>query len=81
MKSQVIALQETKCRRSDIRQMRDGKLVIRGEKVPSRVGGVGFAVHPSVVHLVDSHEILSLRLVILPLRLLCQKPICIINCY
>ncbi|KAK6742280.1 hypothetical protein RB195_009877 [Necator americanus] len=37
---------------------------------------VGFVVHPSVVHLVDSHEILSLRLAILR-----QKPISIINCY
>ncbi|KAK6757189.1 hypothetical protein RB195_015174 [Necator americanus] len=60
IKFHVIALQETKCRRSDVRQMNDGTLVIRGENVPSRnVGGVGFVVHPSVVHLVDSHEILS----------------------
>ncbi|KAK6755337.1 hypothetical protein RB195_013983 [Necator americanus] len=56
IKFHVIALQETKCRRSDVRQMNDGTLVIRGEKVPSRnVGGAGFVVHPSVVHLVDSH--------------------------
>ncbi|KAK6749857.1 hypothetical protein RB195_002083 [Necator americanus] len=41
IKFHVIALQETKCRRSDVRQMNDGTLVIRGEKVPSRnVGGV-----------------------------------------
>ncbi|KAK6761741.1 hypothetical protein RB195_022717 [Necator americanus] len=51
IKFHVIALQETKCRRSDVRQMNDGTLVIRGVKVPSRnVGGVGFVVHPSVVH-------------------------------
>ncbi|KAK6762806.1 hypothetical protein RB195_023492 [Necator americanus] len=82
IKFHVIALQETKCRRSDVRQMNDGTLVIRGEKVPSRnVGGVGFVVHPSVVHLVDSHEILSPRLAILRLRPLRQKPINIINCY
>ncbi|KAK6741074.1 hypothetical protein RB195_009122 [Necator americanus] len=62
--------------------MKDGTLVIRGEKVPSRnVGGVGFVVHPSVVHLVDSHEILSPRLAILRLRPLRQKSISIINCY
>ncbi|KAK6748893.1 hypothetical protein RB195_001486 [Necator americanus] len=62
--------------------MNDGTLVIRGGKVPSRnVGGVGFIVHPSVVHLVDSHEILSPRLAILRLRPLRQKPISIINCY
>ncbi|KAK6734871.1 hypothetical protein RB195_018200 [Necator americanus] len=62
--------------------MNDGTLVIRGEKVPSRnVGGVGFVVHPSVVHLVDSHEILSPRLAILRLRPLRQKSISIINCY
>ncbi|KAK6737065.1 hypothetical protein RB195_019642 [Necator americanus] len=66
IKFHVIALQETKCRRSDVRQMNDGTLVIRGENVPSRnVGGVGFVVHLSVVHLVDSHEILSPRLAIL----------------
>ncbi|KAK6760627.1 hypothetical protein RB195_021910 [Necator americanus] len=75
-------VQETKCRRSDVRQMNDGTLVIRGEKFPSRnVGGVGFVVHPSVVHLVDSHKILSPRLAILRLRPLRQKPISIINCY
>ncbi|KAK6760200.1 hypothetical protein RB195_021624 [Necator americanus] len=83
IKFHVIALQETKCRRSDVRQMHDGTLVIRGEKVPSRnVCGVGFVVHPSVVHLVDSHEILSPRLAILRLRLpSAQKSISIINCY
>ncbi|KAK6735590.1 hypothetical protein RB195_018667 [Necator americanus] len=64
------------------RRMNDGKLVIRGEKVPPRnVGGVGFVVHPSVVHLVDSHEMLSPRLAILRLRPLRQKSISIINCY
>ncbi|KAK6765401.1 hypothetical protein RB195_025358 [Necator americanus] len=62
--------------------MNDGTLVIRGEKVPSRnVSGVDFVVYPSVVHLVDSHEILSPRLAILCLRPLRQKPISIINCY
>ncbi|KAK6733437.1 hypothetical protein RB195_017276 [Necator americanus] len=82
IKFHVIALQETKCRRSDVRQMNDGTFFIRGEKVPSRnVGGVGFVVHPSVVHLVDSHEILSPRLAILCLRPLRQKSISIINCY
>ncbi|KAK6765140.1 hypothetical protein RB195_025181 [Necator americanus] len=74
IKFHVIALQETKCRRSDVRQMNNGTLVIREEKVPSRdVSGVGFVVHPSVVHLVDSHEILSPRLAILRLRPLRQK--------
>ncbi|KAK6765413.1 hypothetical protein RB195_025366 [Necator americanus] len=82
IKFYVIALQETKCRRSDVRQMNDGTLVIRGEKVPSRnVSGVGFVVHPSVVHLVDSHEILSPRLAILRLRPLRRKPISILNYY
>ncbi|KAK6744593.1 hypothetical protein RB195_011365 [Necator americanus] len=62
--------------------MNDGTLVIRGEKVPSQnVGGVGFVVHPSVVHLVDFHEILSPRLASLRLRPLRQKPISITNCY
>ncbi|KAK6760328.1 hypothetical protein RB195_021704 [Necator americanus] len=82
VKSHVIALQETKCRRSDVRQMNDGTLVIRGGKVPSRnVGSAGFVVHPSVVYLADSHEILSPCLAILRLRPLCQKPISIVNCY
>ncbi|KAK6741425.1 hypothetical protein RB195_009339 [Necator americanus] len=62
--------------------MNNGTLVIRGEKVASRnVGGVGFVVHPFVVHLVDSHEILSPRLAILRLSPLHQKSISIINCY
>ncbi|KAK6750163.1 hypothetical protein RB195_002264 [Necator americanus] len=62
IKFHLIALQETKCRRSDVRVMNDGTLVIRGEKVPPQnVAGVGFFVHPSVVHLVDSHEMLSPR--------------------
>ncbi|KAK6736222.1 hypothetical protein RB195_019102 [Necator americanus] len=45
------------------------------------IGGVGFVVHPSVVHFVDSHEIMSPRLAIVRLRPLRQKPISIINCY
>ncbi|KAK6764742.1 hypothetical protein RB195_024899 [Necator americanus] len=79
IKFHVIGLQETKCRRSDVRQMNDGTLVIRGEKIPSRnVGSVGFVVHPSVVHLVDSHKILSSLAI---LRLRAKKSISIINCY
>ncbi|KAK6747822.1 hypothetical protein RB195_000796 [Necator americanus] len=82
VKFHVIALQETKCKRSDVRQMNDGSVVIRVEKVPSRnVGDVDFVVHPSVVHLVDPHKILSPRLAILCLRPLRQKSISIINCY
>ncbi|EYC38733.1 hypothetical protein Y032_0699g1627 [Ancylostoma ceylanicum] len=70
IKFHVIALQETKSKKSEVRQLNDGTLIIRGEKFPSRnVGGVGFVVHPSVVHLVDSHEILSPRLAILRLHL------------
>ncbi|KAK6757667.1 hypothetical protein RB195_015465 [Necator americanus] len=38
-------------------------------------------MHPSVVHVIDSHEILSPRLAILRLRPLRQKPVSIINCY
>ncbi|KAK6745255.1 hypothetical protein RB195_011773 [Necator americanus] len=81
IKFHEIALQQTKCRRSDVRQMNDGTLVVRGEKAPSRnVGGVGFVVHPSVVHGDDFHEILSPPLVILRLRPLRQNPLSIINC-
>uniref|UniRef100_A0A7I4Y8T5 Reverse transcriptase domain-containing protein n=1 Tax=Haemonchus contortus TaxID=6289 RepID=A0A7I4Y8T5_HAECO len=82
IKYHVIALQETKSRRTDVRRMNDGTLIIRGEKLPSRnVGGVGFVVHPSVVHLVDSHEILSPRFAILRLRHTHMKTISIVNCY
>ena len=82
IKYHVIALQETKSRKQDVRQLSDGTLVIRGEKVPSRnVGGVGFVVHPTIAHLVDSHEILSPRLAILRLHPPHQKTISIINCY
>ncbi|KAK6742497.1 hypothetical protein RB195_010016 [Necator americanus] len=81
-KFHVITLEETKYRGSDVRQMNDGTLSIRGEKVPSRnVGGVGFVMHPPAVHLVDSHEILSPRMAILRLRPLRQKPVSSINCY
>ncbi|VDM77541.1 unnamed protein product [Strongylus vulgaris] len=50
---------ETKASETDVRQLSGGTLIIRGEEVPSRnVGGIEFVVHPPVVHLVDSHEIL-----------------------
>ncbi|KAK6735055.1 hypothetical protein RB195_018324 [Necator americanus] len=62
IKFHAIALQECKSRSSDVRQMSYGTLVIRREKVPSRnVGDVGFVVHTSIVHLVDSHVFLSPR--------------------
>ena len=62
--------------------MKDGTLIIHGEKLPGRnVGGVGFVVHPSVVHLVDSHEIVSPRLAVLRLHPPRQKTISIISCY
>ncbi|VDL78944.1 unnamed protein product [Nippostrongylus brasiliensis] len=69
IKYHVNALQETKSRKADIRQHNDGTLVLRGKKIPSRnVGGVGLIMHPSVVHLVDSHEILSPPLTIFRLH-------------
>ncbi|VDM61813.1 unnamed protein product [Angiostrongylus costaricensis] len=75
----VIALQETKIRQTDIRQLKNGTLVIYGEKVQSRnVGGVGFVVHSSNVHLVDSCVILSPRIAVLRLQLSHHKKI--INC-
>ncbi|KAK6756754.1 hypothetical protein RB195_014904 [Necator americanus] len=59
--------------------MNDGTLVIR-EEVPSRnVGGVGFVVHPSVVHPVDSHEILSPRA--WPFFASALRALSIIHCY
>ncbi|KAE9416271.1 hypothetical protein Angca_005215, partial [Angiostrongylus cantonensis] len=82
IKFHVIALQETKIKKTDIRQLNNGTFVIRGEGVPSRnVGGVGFVVHPSIVHLVDSYEILSPRIAVLRLQLSHHKKITIINCY
>ncbi|KAE9414014.1 hypothetical protein Angca_000068, partial [Angiostrongylus cantonensis] len=54
IKFHVIALQVKK---TDIRQLNNGTFVIRGEKVLSRnVGGAGFVVHPSIIHLVDSPQ-------------------------
>ncbi|KAK6764881.1 hypothetical protein RB195_024993 [Necator americanus] len=82
IKFYATALQQTNCRRSDVGQMNGGTLAIRGEKVPSQnVGGLGFVVHTSVVHLVDSHDILPPRLAILRLHPLRRKPISNINCY
>ncbi|KAE9417140.1 hypothetical protein Angca_008153, partial [Angiostrongylus cantonensis] len=82
IKFHVIALQETQIKKTDIRQLNNETFVIRGEKVPSRnVGGVGFVVHPSIVHLVDSYEILSPRIAILRLQLPHHKKITSINYY
>ncbi|KAK6755832.1 hypothetical protein RB195_014302 [Necator americanus] len=76
IKSHVIALQDSKCRTSDVRQMNDGTLLIRGEKVPSRnVGGVGFVVHPSCRF--SRHPVTSSGHSSPPP----QKLIIIINCY
>uniref|UniRef100_A0A7I5EEF3 Endo/exonuclease/phosphatase domain-containing protein n=1 Tax=Haemonchus contortus TaxID=6289 RepID=A0A7I5EEF3_HAECO len=80
IKYHVIVLQETKSWRTDLRRMNDGTLIIRDEKLLSRnVGSVGFVVHPSVVHLVDSHEILSPRFAILRLRHMHMKTISIVD--
>ncbi|KAK6764335.1 hypothetical protein RB195_024600 [Necator americanus] len=71
----VIAVEEIKSERSDLRQMNDGTLASYGEKAPSRmIGDVGFVVDPSVVHLVDSHWIPSPRLAILRLILCANSP-------
>ncbi|VDM57450.1 unnamed protein product [Angiostrongylus costaricensis] len=82
IKFHVIALQETKIRKTGIRQLNNGTLVIGGEKVPSRNGGgVGFAVYPSIVHLVDSYVILSPCIAVHRLQVSHHKKITIINCY
>ncbi|KAK6762662.1 hypothetical protein RB195_023399 [Necator americanus] len=81
IKFHVIALQETKCRRSDVRQVNDGTLVSRGEKVPSRnVGGAGFVVHPSVVLTIITRSC-HLIWIFFTSALCAKKPISIINCY
>ena len=78
IKFPIIALQETNTKEEDVRRMKDGTLVYCGEKLLGwNVGGVEFVVHPLVVHLVDSHEVLSARLS----SDLCQKIISIIICY
>uniref|UniRef100_A0A0K0DGJ0 Beta_helix domain-containing protein n=1 Tax=Angiostrongylus cantonensis TaxID=6313 RepID=A0A0K0DGJ0_ANGCA len=82
IKFHVIVLQETKIKKIDIRQLNNGTLVIRGEKVSSRnVGGVGFVVQPSIVHLVDPCEILSSRTAVFHLQLSHHEEITIINCF
>ena len=59
----MLKISKTKTREEDVRQMKDMTLIVRSEKLPVRnVGGAGFVVHSSFVLLVDSHEILSLRL-------------------
>ncbi|KAE9417936.1 hypothetical protein Angca_003248, partial [Angiostrongylus cantonensis] len=45
------------------------------------VGGVGFVVHPSIFHLVDSYEILFPRIAVLRFQLSHYKKITIIHCY
>ncbi|VDM81021.1 unnamed protein product [Strongylus vulgaris] len=67
----VIALQKTKSRKTNLKQLSDDILIILGEKVPSR--NVRGRIYPSVVYLVDLHEILSTRLAILRLPLY-RKP-------
>ncbi|VDM53568.1 unnamed protein product [Angiostrongylus costaricensis] len=82
IKFHVIALQETKVKKTDMRELNNGTLMIRGGKVSSRnVGGVGFVVHPSIVHLVDSYVILFPRIAVLRLQLSHHKKITIFNCY
>uniref|UniRef100_A0A0K0CUY2 PTB domain-containing protein n=1 Tax=Angiostrongylus cantonensis TaxID=6313 RepID=A0A0K0CUY2_ANGCA len=82
IKFHVIALQETKIKKTDICQLNSETFVIRGEKVPSRnVSSVGFVVHPSIVHLVESYEILFPRVAVLRLQLSHHKKITTINCY
>lgn len=59
IKFHEVILQETKINKTDICSQNKSTLVIRGEKVSSRnVGGVGFVVHWSIVHLVNSYEFL-----------------------
>ncbi|KAK6755925.1 hypothetical protein RB195_014361 [Necator americanus] len=61
--------------------MNDGTLAIwRGSVRLRNVCRFGFVVHPSVVHVVDSHEVLSLCLVIFLMYPLRQKLTNIVNC-
>ncbi|KAK6736608.1 hypothetical protein RB195_019357 [Necator americanus] len=78
----MIALQETKCRRSDVRQMNDDTPSFVERRAKCRL--CWFCRTPICrpsSSIVDSHQILSPRLAILRLRHLRQKPISIINRY
>ncbi|KAK6035405.1 hypothetical protein COOONC_27090, partial [Cooperia oncophora] len=82
IKYDVIAIQETKGRTETIRKTDHNELLIVGAKVDGKnVGGVGFLVNQAVVHLVDSHKIVSPRIAVLRLLTKNQGTISIINGY
>ncbi|KAK6036434.1 hypothetical protein COOONC_26061, partial [Cooperia oncophora] len=83
IKYDVIAIQETKGRTETIRRKTDhNELLIVGAKVDGKnVGGVGFLINQAVVHLVDSHKIISPRIAVLRLLTKDQGAISIINGY
>ncbi|KAK6057131.1 hypothetical protein COOONC_05354, partial [Cooperia oncophora] len=65
-----------------IRKTDHNELLIVGAKVDGKnVGGVGFLVNQAVVHLVDSHKIVSPRIAVLRLLTKNQGAISIINGY
>ncbi|VDM62446.1 unnamed protein product [Angiostrongylus costaricensis] len=81
IKFHLIALQQT------IEKARHKPTKQRDPCEPWRKGPVmkcrwrGLFLHPSIVHLVDSYVILSLRIAVLRLQLSYHKKITIINCY
>uniref|UniRef100_A0A7I4YMV7 Vesicle-fusing ATPase n=1 Tax=Haemonchus contortus TaxID=6289 RepID=A0A7I4YMV7_HAECO len=78
----MIAFQETKSIRIDVRRTNDGTLIVHGRKLLSwNVSSGDFVAHPSIVHLVDFRELLPARFVILRLRHRRLKPIFIVSCY
>ncbi|KAK6043596.1 hypothetical protein COOONC_18900 [Cooperia oncophora] len=82
IKYDVIAIQETKGRTETIRKTDHNELLIVGAKVDGKnVGGVGFLINQAVVHLVDSHKIISPRIAVLRLLTKDQGAISIINGY
>ncbi|KAK6729680.1 hypothetical protein RB195_006619 [Necator americanus] len=82
IKIDVTALRETDSRKERPRTGDRQYAAISGEETPSRnIGAIGFAMHPSVVHLANSHKILLPYLTIFHLRSLRQKRIRIVKCY
>ncbi|KAJ1349530.1 hypothetical protein KIN20_005119 [Parelaphostrongylus tenuis] len=80
--SPPLAAQETRTRKTDIRHLNNGALVIRREKGSSQnVGGVRYVDHTSITHLVNSYEILLPHLTIPRLELKRNTKITVTNCY
>ncbi|CAD6193241.1 unnamed protein product [Caenorhabditis auriculariae] len=78
----ILALQETKSRKTSCDKTKNGELLILGEKVNGKnIGGIGFLINESVQSAVDSFEIVNARLGILRLDFGNKGKIALINVY